>query len=107
MGREPTATIGEHAPEGSIDGSGNAPEVGIVMSHPSAATIHGACCLCSCLAEVAYHGEERLGCLAEVAYLCRPVVHLRIDVDGILAVPWGVHLVVPYTLKVGRLSTLL
>jgi len=34
-----------------------------------------------------------------------PVVHLGIDVDGVLAVPRGIPLVVPYTLQIGRLTS--
>ena len=39
MRGEPCATRGEHTPGGSVDGSGNAPQVGIMMCHPPIASI--------------------------------------------------------------------
>ena len=41
--------------------------------------------------------------LAQVGFFGRPVVHLRIDVDGVLTVPGRVHTVVPDALQIGRL----
>ena len=42
--------------------------------------------------------------LGEICDLCRPVVHLHIDVGGIFAVPRRVQAIGPYTLEIGRLS---
>ena len=103
---KPSASAGIHAPWSAIHGPGNAPEVGVVVSYPATATIHHLRSLGTCFAQVANHREERLGCLAEVADLGRPIVHLGIDVDGIFAVPRRILLVVPNALQVGRLSVL-
>src|SRR5208337_5581758 len=46
--------------------------------------------------------EERTGGLLKVADLSRPVVHLKIDVGGVLTVPWRSHAVVPDALQVRR-----
>ena len=101
---EPGATRREHTPAGAVDGSGNAPEVGVVVGYPSVAAIHLLCGEGSGLAEVANHREQRLLRLGKISHERRPVVHLGIDVDGVLRVPRRVHLVVPNTLQVGGLS---
>ena len=49
--------------------------------------------------------EQRLVELGKVGGLHRPVVHLRIDVDGIFTVPRCIFAVVPNALQVCRLST--
>ena len=46
--------------------------------------------------------EERPGGFRQVADFGRPVVHLEIDVGGVLAVPWRRHAFVPDALQVGR-----
>ena len=48
--------------------------------------------------------EQRLVALGEVGHLHRPVVHLGVDVDGLLAVPGRLELIVPDPLQVGRLA---
>ena len=105
VGGEPGAARGEHAPGGAVHGSGDAPEVGIVVGHPTLAAIHLLSRLRTRLTQVADHREEGLLCLCEIAYQRRPVVHLGIDVDGVFRVPWGIHLVVPHTLEVCGLAT--
>ena len=101
---EPGTTRREHTPAGAVDRSGNAPEVGVVVGHPSVAAIHLLCGEGSGLAEVANHREQRLLRLGKISHERRPVVHLGIDVDGVLRVPRCIHLVVPNTLQVGGLS---
>jgi len=46
--------------------------------------------------------EERLVALRKVADLGRPVVHLRVDVDGVLALPGRDEALVPDPLEIGR-----
>ena len=104
VGRQPRTARGEHSPAGAVYGSGNAPEVGVVVGHPSVATVHLPCGEGSGLAEVANHREQRLLRLGKISHERRPVVHLGIDVDGVLRVPRCIHLVVPNTLQVGGLS---
>ena len=105
MRGEPGTACGEHTPGGAVDGAGDAPEVGIVVGHPSFAAVHLLGGPDSRLTQVADHREERLLRFGEVADEGRPVVHLGIDVDGIFRVPRCVQLVVPDTLQVGGLST--
>ena len=50
--------------------------------------------------DVLDQAEERLGALREVGRLRRPVVHLGVDVDGVLAVPGRRELVIPLSLKI-------
>src|SRR5205085_11926741 len=52
------------------------------------------------LGEVRDHAYERLVALGEVRHLRGPVVHLRVDVDGVLRLPRRRHLRVPDALKV-------
>ena len=105
MSGEPGATRGEHAPGRAVDRSGNAPEVGIVVGHPAPTAIHLLSRHGTRLAEVANHREEGFLRLGKVADKGRPVVHLDVDVDGVLRVPGGVHLVVPHALQVSGLTT--
>ena len=105
MGGEPCATIREHTPESSIHRTGDAPDVRVVVSHPSTATIHLTCRLGTRLAQILDQGEQRLGILAQIGYLSWPIIHLGIDVDGILAVPRRILAVVPYTLQIGCLTS--
>lgn len=51
-----------------------------------------------CLDEV----EERKLALAQVGGAGWPVVHLEIDVVMVVNTPRTIHVVVPYTLQVGR-----
>ena len=107
MGGQPSSAMGEHAPIGTVNGSGNAPEIGIVMSHPATTAIHFAGRSGSRLTQITNHGEQRTGGFGEIRHLGWPVVHLGIDVDGVFRIPRGIHLVVPYALQVGSLTSLL
>ena len=98
VGRQPCTTRGEHAPVSSVDGSGNAPQVCIVVGYPTFAAIHLLSSDGTRLTQVANHGEERLLRLCEVTHQSRPIVHLGIDVDGVFRVPRRLHLIVPHTL---------
>ncbi len=42
--------------------------------------------------------------LERFVFFRRPVIHLRIDIDGILTVPWRIQLVIPDTLQGGGLA---
>ena len=44
--------------------------------------------------------------LCQIQHLSRPVVHLSIDIDSILAVPGRIGFVVPYPLEIGRIGSL-
>ena len=54
--------------------------------------------------DVLNHFKQRLGAFRQVADLGGPVVHLGVDVDSVLAAPGRKHLLIPYTLQVGRLA---
>ena len=105
MRSHPGTTRWEHTPRGTVHRTCNPPDVCIVMSHPTLAVVHLLCSLRTRLTQVFYHREERFLCLSQIAYQCRPVVHLGIDIDGVFRIPWGIHLVVPHTLQVGSLSS--
>ena len=105
MRRQPGTTRGEHSPCRTVDRSGNTPQVSIMMSHPTFTAIHSLSCLGTRLTEVTNHGEQGFLVLHEVTHQRWPVVHLRIDIDGVLRVPHGIGFVVPYTLQVSSLTT--
>jgi hypothetical protein len=45
--------------------------------------------------------EERLVTFGQIADLGRPVIHLDVDIDMVIAVPRGVNVLVPEALEVG------
>ena len=105
VGGQPGTSRGEHAPGCAVHRTSDAPEVGVVVGHPSLAAIHLTSRNGTRLTEVADHREERLLRLCEVTHEGRPVVHLGIDVDGVFRIPGRIDLVVPDTLQIGGLST--
>ena len=101
---EPGSAAGPHPRRSIVHRSGHTPYVGVVMGSPAPGPVHGGGSAGSAGREVPDKGEERPVSLAQVRHLRRPVVHLGVDVDGVLAVPGGVGLTVPYALEVRRLS---
>ena len=105
MGGEPGSAIREHAPLRTIHRTCYAPDISVMMCHPATATIHFPSRLCSRYTQILDERIQRLRGVTEIRYLGRPVVHLRIDVDGIFTVPRCIFAVVPNALQVCRLST--
>ncbi len=105
MGSEPGSAIRKHAPLRTIHRTCYAPDIGVMMCHPATAAIHFLSRLCSRYTQILNQRIQRFRGVTEIRYLGRPVVHLRIDVDGILAVPRCIFAVVPNALQVCRLST--
>ena len=105
MGSEPGSAVREHAPLRTIHRTCYAPDIGVMMCHPATAAIHFPSRLCSRYTQILNQRIQRLRSVAEIRYLGRPVVHLRIDVDGIFTVPRRIFTVVPNALQVCRLST--
>ena len=101
---QPRSATGKHAPVSTVDRAGNTPDVGVVMSYKAAAAIHCLCGLGTSLAEIVDEREERGQGRSEVGHLCRPVVHLCVDVDGVLAVPRCEAFLVPDALQIGSLT---
>ena len=105
MGGEPGSAVGEHAPLRTIHRTCYAPDICIMMCHPTTTTIHFPSRQCSRYAQILNQRIQRFRGVTEIRYLGRPVVHLRIDVDGIFTVPRRIFAVVPNTLQVCSLST--
>ena len=101
---QPGAAVGVHAPEGAVHGTRDAPEVRVVVRHPAVAVIHLPRSNRAGFRQVLDHPEEGDEGLVEAAHVGGPVVHLGVDVDRVLAVPRGHHLVVPDALEVRRLA---
>jgi hypothetical protein len=66
-----------------------------VMADPSARAILHLRRVTSVLYEFSHHPSQRLMTLRQIRSLRRPVVHLRVYVDCVLAFPWRRHQVVP------------
>lgn len=46
--------------------------------------------------------KDRLLGLCKIGNASMPVIHLRVDVDGVLALPWRIEVVIPNALKISR-----
>ena len=75
------------------------------MRHPAARAVHLACRSRAGHRQVRHHRHQRVHRLGQVGRERRPVVHLGVDVDGVLAAPRRRHALVPDALQVGRLRT--
>ena len=104
MVAEPGAAGRPDAVIRGVDRGGAAPEVGVVVQDPAARAVM---LLRGRPARSRRHprsGRRAARALGEVRDLGRPVVHLGVDVDRVLAVPGGLELLVPDPLQVGRLA---
>ena len=100
---EPCATRGPHAPR-SVHRSGGAPNVGIVVQAPTAGAIHRTGGLATGLRHLACHADEGLVQFAQMGHLGGPIVHLGIDIGGVLAAPRRRYVFVPNALQIGSLT---
>ena len=95
-----------HMPHcGPSIGAGRAPQIGVVVRHPAAGAVHLARRARAGHRQVRHHGRQRVHRLGQVRRQRRPVVHLGVDVDGVLAAPRRRHALVPEALQVRRLRT--
>ena len=76
------------------------------MQGPATCAIHLLCRFGTCHTDVFHHLDEGVVTLRQVGNLSRPVVHLDIDVGGVLGVPGRIltGVGVPQALQVGRLG---
>ena len=81
-----------------------APHVGVVVGDPAAGPVQGARHLRALLGEPVQQVEQRLVALAEPGRLGAPVVHLGVDVDGVVRRPRWPQVLVPDALEVGGRS---
>ncbi len=86
-----------------VDRRGAPPVVGVVVDHPPPGAVLLPGGPRAADGQVVDQVEQGLVALAEVRALRRPVVHLDVDVGGVLAPPGGVEQLVPDALEVGRL----
>src|ERR1044072_6207548 len=97
---KPGAARGPEAPEWAIDRRCLSPQIGVVMAHPTARAIVNSSRPRTILNELRYQSQQWLMTLRQVRRFDGPVVHLRVDVDGVLAFPRWRHEVVPDPLQV-------
>ena len=105
MRGQPCPAIRIHPPVGPVNRTRNPPYVGVVMSHEATTPIHHLCRAVTRDAEIADQREKRWQGGREIGHLCWPIIHLRVDVDCIFAVPWRIKLLVPNALKVCSLAS--
>jgi hypothetical protein len=103
--REPCTASRPHSPLWAVDGCRRAPQIGVVMRDPSARAVHLSRGARAGHRQIRHHRRQRIHRLCQIRGQRRPVVHLGVDVDGVLAAPWWRHAVVPYALQVRRLRT--
>ena len=84
---------------------GSPPDVDVVVRHPTGKIVGFFGRALSGPAQLRDQADQRLGAVAQVAALHRPVVHLDVDVRGPVTAPRRRHLVVPDALQVGRLRS--
>ena len=102
VGAEPCSAQGpQRGGDAVILGSAVAPEVGVVVAEPAVYTVH----LPGHFLPVGLHpfqvlkeGQVHVG---KIADLGGPVVHFRVDVDGVFAAPGGTVFLVPQALQGG------
>src|SRR6266404_2037465 len=104
MPAKPCSTHWPHPPGGAVDGRGGAPEVRIVMSYPASGAPLDFGGAGARFTEVHYHLYQRVDTFGQIAGFSGPVVHLRVDVDGVFAAPRRVHAFVPKALEIRRLA---
>ena len=110
----PAQPAAGHRPEGEHRAAlpvrahrgGHAPEVGVVVADEAGRAVILAGGALAALGQLAQQALHRLEAFGQVHPVGRPVVHLGIDVDGVVAVPRREDQVVPQALERGRLSAL-
>ena len=102
MLRQPRRAGGPQARSRAIAWRRESPDVADVMRHESVGAVMHARRLPARLAQRFEIVEERLMQLGEVRHFRRPVIHLQVDVEVVVAVPRRKHAVVPQPLQVRR-----
>ena len=107
VGAKPRQT---HWPQGSgkplVLGCCIAPDIGVVMTHRSPASVHtagGNSAVLPHALDMVVKGRAALG---QILHKCAPVVHLGIDVNGIFSAPRRPHILVPDALEIKGESSL-
>ena len=98
-----------HGPDGrrhpQILGCCVAPDVCVVVADKATAAVHRLGSLPSRRTHPLNQIEQRQVAFRQIADLCRPVVHLGVDVDGIAAAPSRPHILVPDALEIHGLCS--
>src|SRR5262245_40228538 len=100
MRAKPCAAGGPETPQWSIDRRRLSPQIGVVMTHPTTRAVMNTRRARAILNQLRHHPQQRLMTFRQVRCLNRPVIHLRIDVDGVLAFPRRSHQMIPDALEV-------
>ena len=101
---EPCAAQRPQAGIRPVNRRGRAPQVGVVVSHPAAGVVIHLGRAGAGLRQVHDHRGQRRDAFGKVRNLRGPVIHLRVDVDGVFAAPRRVHGIVPDALEIRGLA---
>src|SRR5262245_42200050 len=100
MQAQPCATHGPEAGMYAVNRNCIAPDVGVVMNHKAARAVEVFGNAAPVIERIVDEIEQRLVKLGEVGDLRRPVIHFRVDVDRVLAVPGWLEFLIPNALKI-------
>src|SRR5678810_134697 len=95
---QPATAVAPCTPKCSINSAVDAPNVRIVVCHPTSRTIHFLCSLPPCCRQLLYHPDQWLVHFRKIGFFCGPVIHLSINVNCVLTVPWRSNLIIPNSL---------
>ncbi len=101
MGGRPGSPHGPHAPAGRTKELSLVPDIGGMMGHKSPAVIGYPRCLPAVLPQLPQKLQIGKMALRQIGDLCRPVIHLQVDIDMIVRIPWWLQMLVPDSLQVG------
>src|SRR6478609_3633063 len=80
------------------------PDIHVMMGSPSTGSIQNPRRSSSCITEIGQHIKQWLMTFTEITDFRWPVIHLRVDVDRVVTVPWRLYLMIPDSLQIGRLA---
>src|SRR5262245_46376517 len=99
---QPGCAHGPQSPLHSIDWNRMSPEVGVVMNYKATSAVKILRHILAITSGALDQLEEWFMKLGEITNFCGPVVHLRVDVNCVLAVPGWFELVIPKPLEIRR-----
>ncbi len=91
-------------PPDTVHHPGTAKDIRQVVESPTPGIIHLGGCHRTRPCHLPHKARERFNRLAQVAHLCRPVVHLQVNIGMEVGIPRRIEILTPDTLKVGRKS---
>src|ERR1044071_3658115 len=95
---QPPTTVIPCTPKCSVNSAIDTPNVGVMMCHPTPCTIHFLCSSLPRCRQLLYHPDQWLMHFRKIGFFCRPVIHLCINVNCVLAIPRRSEFIIPNSL---------